>query len=566
MLYYFISLTYCALARLCDREDFSPAGLLPLRASGGRVGRYEADTLSFPVRSFWRNLLLFPPGHNSPPPPLPPQLSTGPMPYSTVVAKATGNRKRGYTMKIIFEYVISLRVQTGLTVSSVSIRDLLRVDTHSSFPNRDASNALFRKQHFQKCADQEETAGLVDAGFMMQTGIQEQNDCLEPVRPEGQETFTPAPQGSWLSALGTWALSQKASEDWYPLIPEPTPNHRCLKLPLIREEQTQACRARCFSIPHRAVAAAKINTNVTIGCLNATKGALRDRESPPGARGAAPPQPRAHASALAPSPEIIFRGFFSFFLHPPPPVTFSPNRIVKCKSSFAAGNPGSPPSDSGSLSGVRCPSAANPGDGVGSPPTHTPTQPSAVGPAVPPSEAEERVRPTPVSGRGTGALRARRVAGLAAGSSARPGLEPAARRASSLLLSPLSGVHCAPLLLGPPSPSPPSRDEPAAWGANPGALHPGPSPRRGLPKSNVEAPPGKEVRLPLRAALVRSGIGRKWLEHPSRAFAVSPRFAEGKQLPPKSYRPLPHERPAQFQNDANAASCGVSIRSVLMRS
>lgn len=155
------------------------------------------------------------------------------------------------------------------------------------------------------------------------------------------------------------------------------------------------------------------------------------------------------------------------------------------------------------------------------------------------------MRPTPVSGRGTGALRARRVAGLAAGSSARPGLEPAARRASSLLLGPLSGVQCAPLLLGPPLPA-----LPVAMSRRPGARtrarsSPGPSPRRGPLKSNVEAPPGKEVRLPLRAALVRSGIGRKWLEHPSRAFAVSPRFAEGKQLPPKSYRPLPHERPAQ---------------------
>lgn len=57
-------------------------------------------------------------------------------------------------------------------------------------------------------------------------------------------------------------------------------------------------------------------------------------------------------------------------------MTFSPNRIVKCKSSFAAGNPGSPPSDSGSLSGVRCPGAANPGDGVGWDHPHTHTHPA----------------------------------------------------------------------------------------------------------------------------------------------------------------------------------------------
>lgn len=47
--------------------------------------RNGADTLSFPVRSFWRNLLLFPPGHDSPPPPLPPQLSTGRLPCGSAV-------------------------------------------------------------------------------------------------------------------------------------------------------------------------------------------------------------------------------------------------------------------------------------------------------------------------------------------------------------------------------------------------------------------------------------------------------------------------------------------------
>uniref|UniRef100_M3YRN3 Uncharacterized protein n=1 Tax=Mustela putorius furo TaxID=9669 RepID=M3YRN3_MUSPF len=73
---------------------------------------------------------------------------------------------------------------------------------------------------------------------------------------------------------------------------------------------------------------------------------------------------------------------------------------------------------------------------------------------------------------------------------------------------------------------------------------PAPAPTHGvgLPKSNAEAPPGKEVRLPLHAALLQSGIGRKWLEHPPRAFAVSLRFAEGKQLPPKSCHPLPSRK------------------------
>lgn len=81
------------------------------------------------------------------------------------------------------------------------------------------------------------------------------------------------------------------------------------------------------------------------------------------------------------------------------------------------------------------------------------------------------------SGRDTGALRAQRVAGLAAGSSARPGLEPAAPRASSLLLSSLSGVHCAPLLWGPLSqPSQPR------WAARLGREHgrtPPPAPAHG---------------------------------------------------------------------------------------
>lgn len=49
------------------------------------MGWWEADALSFPVRSFWRNLLLFPPGHIPTIPPLPPQLSIGHMPRNEVV-------------------------------------------------------------------------------------------------------------------------------------------------------------------------------------------------------------------------------------------------------------------------------------------------------------------------------------------------------------------------------------------------------------------------------------------------------------------------------------------------
>lgn len=53
------------------------------------VGWYEADTVSFPVRSFQRNLLLFPLGHfplpHNPPSSLPPRLSIGHMPHGKVV-------------------------------------------------------------------------------------------------------------------------------------------------------------------------------------------------------------------------------------------------------------------------------------------------------------------------------------------------------------------------------------------------------------------------------------------------------------------------------------------------
>lgn len=57
----------------------------------------------------------------------------------------------------------------SLTDSSVSIRDLLHVGVHSGSPNREGSNALFRKQHFQKCADQEETAGVREVAKVLTT-------------------------------------------------------------------------------------------------------------------------------------------------------------------------------------------------------------------------------------------------------------------------------------------------------------------------------------------------------------------------------------------------------------
>lgn len=68
------------------RKDFSL--LEAPSARGGRAGWWEPDTLSFPGRSFWRNLLLFPPGHIPMTPPLPPQLSVGHTPHIQVVLLA----------------------------------------------------------------------------------------------------------------------------------------------------------------------------------------------------------------------------------------------------------------------------------------------------------------------------------------------------------------------------------------------------------------------------------------------------------------------------------------------
>nr|XP_030708680.1 uncharacterized protein LOC115851089 [Globicephala melas] len=130
-----------------------------------------------------------------------------------------------------------------------------------------------------------------------------------------------------------------------------------------------------------------------------------------------------------------------------------------------------------------------PGDRVGPPAPRR-----AAGLASPSTEAEERARPTSGSAWDAGALATRRAGGPAAGSSASPGLESAALGASSPR-SPVSGVQRGPPLLRALFPA-----LLVALGRRPTA---GTRPRahgRRLPKSNVEAPPGKEVRLPLHAA------------------------------------------------------------------
>ncbi|XP_070364253.1 nematocyst expressed protein 3-like isoform X1 [Equus asinus] len=172
--------------------------------------------------------------------------------------------------------------------------------------------------------------------------------------------------------------------------------------------------------------------------------------------------------ALAPL-EIIFTVLF----FPPSPVTFSPNRKMKCKSSFAAGGPRSPLSGSGSRSEMRCPRQCEPRG------TEWGPQPSAPGPAAPPAEtAESGCAPR------AGALRTRRVAGLTAGSSASPRLEPAALGASSALLSPL-WEFCAPAAPGPLSPTP-QRAGPPAGGRHPARAPPGPGRAPG-----AALPPGR---------------------------------------------------------------------------
>ncbi|XP_046515397.1 translation initiation factor IF-2-like [Equus quagga] len=208
---------------------------------------------------------------------------------------------------------------------------------------------------------------------------------------------------------------------------------------------------------------------------------------------------------------------------------------MKCKSSFAAGGPRSPLSGSGSRSEMRCPRQCEPRG------TEWGPQPSAPGPAAPPAEtAESGCAP-------------RGCAPDAAGRRPHRGFKciPAAgARGSGSEFCPAQpplGVLCS---RGSRAPLPdPAARWAAGWGQAPGSRSswPGPGPRRG-------AAPGPSRRLRLEkksdflSTLLRleSGIGRKLLQHPGRAFAVSPRFAEEKQLPPKSCLPLPPKAPRSY--------------------
>lgn len=149
-------------------------------------------------------------------------------------------------------------------------------------------------------------------------------------------------------------------------------------------------------------------------------------------------------------------------------MTFTPNRKVKCKSSFVAGGPGSPLSDSGSRSAARCPDAANPGDGVGTPLPPSPPSAQRRGPG----RSAEGGRGAPVRSERGGWPASRRVQVHARGWSPRLCERVLPRSAPSREFS-------VPRRSRDPCLGPPSRAEPPAWGPTPGALLPGHGPRRG---------------------------------------------------------------------------------------
>lgn len=200
---------------------------------------------------------------------------------------------------------------------------------------------------------------------------------------------------------------------------------------------------------------------------------------------------------------------------------------MKCKSSFAAGGPGSPLSETRSArEGCSAPVGANPEDGVGVPrPAPRPGRSNEGGPGA--RETQVQLRPE----RG-GAQDARRSP-----ASPRVQVHPrvGARRGSGSEFSLLglgSGVPCAPLLRGPHSVTPlrprwaaglerkPRRTDGTG---TPGALllFPSPDPQSGRPPR-----PTRRLRLEKKfdflSTLLRvePGMGRKLLEHAACAFAT----------------------------------------------
>lgn len=214
-----------------------------------------------------------------------------------------------------------------------------------------------------------------------------------------------------------------------------------------------------------------------------------------------------------PPPQIIFTVLFLFF--PSSPATFFSNRKMKCKSSFAAGGPGSPLSETRSAGeGCAAPVGANPEDGVGVPP------PSA--PAGPLRRARPRSARDP-SPAPPGGARGRSERGSPASPRVQVHPRAGARGSASefSLLGLESGVPWAPLLPGPHSVTLPA----AGLGRKPRRtdrtgtpiaplLFPRPHPRPGRPTR-----PTWRLRLEKKLDFlptllrVEPGMGRKLLEH-----------------------------------------------------
>lgn len=176
-----------------------------------------------------------------------------------------------------------------------------------------------------------------------------------------------------------------------------------------------------------------------------------------------------------------------------------------------------------------------PGDRAGPPAPRR-----AAGLASPSTEAEERARPTSGSAWDAGALGTRR-----AGAQPPVQVHPRAwsprrwERVPFAAPSPESSVARR-------SWEPSSRPSWLRWAAG---LQQGPGP--GPTAADFPSPTWRlllEKKSDFLSTLLRgeSGLSRKLLERPACAFALRPRSAEEKQLPPKSCLPLPPKAPRRF--------------------
>lgn len=219
---------------------------------------------------------------------------------------------------------------------------------------------------------------------------------------------------------------------------------------------------------------------------------------------------------------------------------------MKCKSGFGGGSPESPVSETlGAGTGCAAPRELPPGTGCG--PRPAPRAPP-LRPGRPRRAWGRSPAPPGVRSERWG-LRPRR------GFKCTPGSEPAGLGARSPLLRPWSAVPGARGSRDPtPPPSRPCR--PAGQGRKPertadrhsarSPSSPLPGPTAGQPpKSNVEAPPGKEVGLPLHAA--PSGIWNRQEIVRTRSLRLRSQLSLcwKEAAPTKVLPPPPPESPAQ---------------------